>query len=57
MPNFFQYEMPPGKREDGFNFDHSIPIAELDEQEANEFAEMMKQEFLKHWAKKKNQPL
>jgi hypothetical protein len=53
MPNFFQYEMPAGKKQDGIKFDHAIPIEELDEEEANEFAEMMKQEFLKHWRNRK----
>lgn len=54
MPNFFRYEMPAGKKQDGFKFDHSIPITEFSEEEANEFAEMMKQEFLKHWKAKKS---
>jgi hypothetical protein len=52
MPNFFQYQMPPGKREDGFKFNHSIPIGELSEEEAYEFADMMKNEFIKHWRSK-----
>lgn len=57
MPNFFQYEMPPIKKQDGVQvqfFPHSIPIEEFSEEEANEFAEMMKQEFLKHWRNKKH---
>lgn len=54
MPNFFHYEIPPGSREDGFKLTHFIPINELSESEANEFAEMMKQEFIKHWKSKKN---
>lgn len=55
MPNFFQYEMPTGKRQDGFKLAHSIPISELSEEEAIEFSEMMKQEFIKHWRNKKQQ--
>lgn len=54
MPNFFQYKVPPGKRQDGLKLNHSIPISELNEEEAIEFAEMMKQEFLKHWENKRN---
>ncbi len=53
MPNFFQYEMPAGKRQDGFQLNHSIPISELSEEEANEFGEMMKEEFIKHWRSQK----
>lgn len=53
MPNFFQYEMPPMKRQDGVQFGHNIPIEEMDEHEAEEFGEMMKQEFIRHWKSKK----
>lgn len=55
MPNFFHYEMPARPREEGFKPAPSIPIEELTEEEANEFAEMMKLEFLKHWNRKKQQ--
>lgn len=53
MPNFFCYRMPPGKREDGFKGTQSIPIEDLTEEEALEFADMMRDEFLKHWKNKK----
>jgi len=53
MPNFFRYEMPVGQRQDGFKENSGTPIEELSEEEANEFAEMMKQEFLKHWKERK----
>lgn len=53
MPNFFSYEMPAGKKEDGVKLNTSIPISELTEEEANEFADMMRAEFIKHWKNKK----
>lgn len=53
MPDVFQYEMPPGRREDGFQPYPQIPIEDFTEEEAVEFAEMMKQEFIKHWRNKK----
>lgn len=52
MPNFFCYEMPVGKKEDGFKM-KSLPIEDFNEEEAIEFAEMMKNEFIKHWRSKK----
>jgi hypothetical protein len=55
MPNSFQYEVAPRPREDGARFNSSIPIEELNEQQATEFGEMMKQEFIKHWKDKKFQ--
>lgn len=55
MPNFFHYEMAPVKRQEGFKLNHEIPISELSEEEAYEFAEMMKQEFIKHWRNKKSE--
>jgi hypothetical protein len=55
MPNFFSYDVAPGRREDGVNLGNSIPIESLSEDEAIEFGEMMKQEFIKHWKDRKLQ--
>lgn len=56
MPNFFRYEIRgSSQKQDGFKPDNGIPISTLTEEEANEFAEMMKEEFLKHWRLKKAQ--
>lgn len=52
MPNFFRYEMPTRERQDGFKGEAGIPISDLSEEEAIEFGEMMKQEFIKHWKKR-----
>ena len=50
MPNFITYNSAPVRRQDGFRNAPSIPVDELSEDEANEYAELMKQTFLKHWA-------
>jgi hypothetical protein len=54
MPNFIIYDtgvVVP--RETGFKPEkNSIPVSALSEQEAIQYAEMMKQEFLKHWRNK-----
>lgn len=53
LPNFYFYEQPPGKREDGFKPDVSHPITDFNREEAEEFGELMKQAFIKHWEDKK----
>lgn len=56
MPNFIFQEMPTVKREDGFDPDRGkIPITDLTEAEAEEFGELMKKTFIKHWRNKKAQ--
>lgn len=52
MPNFISYEMPPSKRQDGIKFDNKISVADLTEQQAIEYGELMKQSFIKHWQSK-----
>lgn len=49
MPNFLNVEMPPRPRQEGFQPGHTIPVGDLTEAEANEYAEEMKQAFLDHW--------
>lgn len=52
MPNFIRIEQAPGKREDGIKQAYGFSIEELSGNEAIEYAELMKQEFLKHWRNK-----
>jgi len=49
MSNFITYNSAPVRRQDGFRNAPSIHVYELSEKEANEYAELMKQTFLKHW--------
>lgn len=59
MPNFLTIEMPPRPRQEGM-MDSSIPVSELSEAEANEYAEEMKLAFVQHWkvkvAQTENEP-
>lgn len=55
MPNFIRMEMKPGKKQDGFHSEMgAIPVADLSEQEAIEYGELMKQTFIEHWKKLSN---
>lgn len=53
MPNFLILETPPVEKQDGFRHGSTIPIGELSEEQANEYAEEMKQSFLNHWKLRK----
>lgn len=56
MPNFITLEKPVGKRQDGIKPESGIiPIVELTEEQANEYADLMKQEFIKYWKFMKEQ--
>lgn len=53
MPNFIFQEMPVRPRQEGFKPDEGkIPITDLNEKEAEEYGELMKQTFIKHWRNK-----
>ena len=53
MPNFLPYETSVRLRQDGFRpSDNLIPVHELSEEEAIEYAELMKQSFIQHWKNK-----
>jgi len=52
MPNFIIVEMPAGRREDGFNQLPSFPITDFTSEEAEEYGELMKQTFIKHYNEK-----
>ena len=56
MPNFISYEVPAGKRQDGFKPDsNKIFVGDLSEDDAKEYAEILKQEFIHHWKRKNEQ--
>lgn len=50
MPNFVRFKKETALRQDGFKVYEGFDIANFTTEEAHEFAELMKQEFLKHWA-------
>ena len=53
MPNYAGYAIPPGRRQDGFDLSNNqFPIEEFSREEAEEYGELMKQEFIKHWEKR-----
>lgn len=54
MPNFLLFEQKPGLRQDGMREKEGIRVEELTKEQAEEFAEMMKQEFIKHWESKQS---
>jgi hypothetical protein len=51
MPDSISIDLglPPGTRQDGFRPVPQISVAELSKEEAEEYAERMKQTFIKHW--------
>jgi len=49
MPNFVRFEKEVQLRQDGFKVDEGFDIKNFTQEEAEEFAELMKTEFLKHW--------
>lgn len=53
MPDHIQYQKPAGLRQDGFNVaDQGIPIEELSEADATNYAELLKLQFLEKWNSK-----
>ncbi len=54
MPSFVQFKRKPGLRQDGINLDQGFPIRDFTKEEAHEFAELIKQEFIKHWEKQQS---
>lgn len=51
MPNTIYLQAPPTTKQTGINWggSNAIDVGELTEEEAQEYAELMKQTFLKHW--------
>lgn len=52
MPNYITYGSGVVKREDSFRQAATIAVQDLTEQEAIEYAELMKQAFIEHWKNK-----
>ncbi len=49
FPETINIEMPIGERQDGFNPDgNTIKVSDLTDEEAEEYAELLKQAFLDH---------
>ena len=55
MPNFIIFEKEAGLRQDGFKGDEVFPIKNFTKEEAEEYAELMKITFIKHWEEKQIQ--
>lgn len=51
MPNFIQFKREAGLKQDGYKVDGGLPVSELTEAEADEYAELMKTTFKAHWMK------
>lgn len=50
MPYKINYEVPPGKKEDGPKFHNNVLVESLSKEDAEEYANEMKEAFLAHWA-------
>lgn len=58
MPNFVRFKKDqPGLRQDGIKFEEGFPIANFTKEEAEEYAELMKVTFMKHWEAKQDSSL
>jgi predicted RNase H-like nuclease len=53
MPNFVRFEKEPQLKQDGFKAAEGFDIANFTEEEALEFSELMKREFLEHYRRRK----
>lgn len=51
MPDNITYDTGiPGRKQDGYNpGSNSIPVKNLSQEQAEQYAELMKQTFLEHW--------
>jgi len=52
MPNFVRFEQEPSLRQEGFKPQEGYDIKNFTKQEAIQFGELMKKEFIKHWEKR-----
>lgn len=53
MPNFAFYAAKPGLRQEGLKVEkNQIPIKDFTREQAEEYGELMKETFLKHWESK-----
>lgn len=55
MPNFVRLKHEAGLRQDGFKIDQGYHIGNFTRQEAEEYGELMKQTFIRHWEIKSTQ--
>ena len=55
MPNFVRFEKEANLRQDGFKLDEGFDIRNFTDEEALEFAELMKTTFIEHWYRRKTQ--
>jgi predicted nucleic acid-binding protein len=53
MPNYARLKVD-GLRQEGFKVDEAYPIKNFTEKEAEEYGELMKQSFIKHWKSKQD---
>jgi len=53
MPNFVRFKKEAGLRQDGFKVDEGFPIINFTREEAEEYGQLMKDTFIKHWERKK----
>lgn len=51
MPNYLILESPPAKKQDGFKEAPKVHVSELSEEQALEFANLMKDTFIEHHKK------
>jgi hypothetical protein len=52
MPNFVRFKKEVALKQDGFKVDCGFPIKDFAKEEAEEYGELMKQTFIKHWENK-----
>lgn len=52
MPNFVRFKKEAALRQDGFKVDEGFPVKDFTKEEAQEYAELMKQTFIEHWKAK-----
>ncbi len=52
MPNFVMFKQEEALKQDGFKVGEGFAIADFTIEQAEEFADLMRSEFLKHWERK-----
>jgi hypothetical protein len=55
MPNFVSAKSEPRKRQDGFSQPLIYDIADFTREEAEQYADLMRDAFMKHWEQRKAQ--
>jgi hypothetical protein len=53
MPNFVRFKKEHQLKQDGFKVDEGFDIANFTEQEANDYADLMRSTFIQHWKDRK----